>query len=139
LHGIARARSAIRIGQMLEQFGLAAMADRPARTLSGGNRRKVELLRALLHEPRLLLMDEATVGLDPASRAQLLEEVAGLTARRCMGVLWATHLVSEAERANRVVVLHQGRVLFDGPAARLCSQQGQPDLEAAFLQLTGGG
>jgi ABC-2 type transport system ATP-binding protein len=109
----------------------------PARSLSGGNRRKVELLRALLHQPQLLLMDEATVGLDPASRAQLLDEVVGLTASQGIGVLWATHLVAEAERAHRIVVLDKGKVLFDGSAAALCEQQGKPGLEAAFLQLTG--
>jgi ABC-2 type transport system ATP-binding protein len=138
LHGMGRRQSLPRIEQMLAHFSLAAMAGQPARTLSGGNRRKVELLRALLHEPRLLLMDEATVGLDPASRAQLLEEVAGLVARTGIGVLWATHLVGEAERAHRVVVLDQGKVLFDGTPEAMRSQQGQPGLEAAFLQLTGG-
>ena len=137
LHGLPRRSANLRIDQMLAHSGLTAQADAPARSLSGGNRRKVELLRALLHEPALLLMDEATVGLDPASRNQLVDEVVALTASRGMGVLWATHLVAEAERAHRVVVLDKGRVLFDGVAADLCAQQGQPTLEAAFLQLTG--
>ena len=99
----------------------------------------VELLRALLHEPGLLLMDEATVGLDPASRAQLLEEVERSAHQRGVGVLWATHLVDEARRADRVVVLHRGRVRHDGPAAALCEAQGAADLEQAFLSLTQGG
>ena len=137
LHGLPRNQSDARIDQMLSHFGLADQAASPARSLSGGNRRKVELLRALLHEPRLLLMDEATVGLDPASRSQLLDEVVSLTASRGLGVLWATHLVAEAERAHRIVVMDKGRVLFDGAAADLCRQQGQASLEAAFLQLTG--
>lgn len=139
LHGLPRRESALRIDSLLAHFGLGAMADTAARNLSGGNRRKVELLRALLHEPRLLLMDEATVGLDPASRTQLLDEVVRLVETRGLGVLWATHLVAEAERAHRIVVLDKGRVLFDGPAAQLCGQQNQPSLEAAFLQLTGAG
>jgi ABC-2 type transport system ATP-binding protein len=139
LHGLPRAVAAPRIDALLASFGLADVADQPARNLSGGNRRKVELLRALLHEPRLLLMDEATVGLDPASRAQLLDEVLRIRAERGLGVLWATHLVDEAERAQRVVVLHRGRVRFDGSAADLCAQQGQATLQAAFLQLTGAG
>jgi len=137
LHGLPRRQSAERIGQLLAHFSLGDMADQPTRSLSGGNRRKVELLRALLHEPRLLLMDEATVGLDPASRTQLLDEVVRLTHARGLGVLWATHLVVEAERAHRIVVLDKGRVLFDGLAALLCRQQNQSGLEAAFLQLTG--
>ena len=137
LHGLPRAVAAPRIAELLASFGLADVADQPARNLSGGNRRKVELLRALLHEPRLLLMDEATVGLDPASRVQLLDEVLRIRAERGLGVLWATHLVDEAERAQRVVVLHRGSVRFDGTGADLCAQQGQPTLHAAFLQLTG--
>ena len=136
LHGLPAAVSRPRISALLERFGLTAAAGQPARQLSGGNRRKVELLRALLHEPRLLLMDEATVGLDPASRAQMIEEVLRARAERGLGVLWATHLVDEAERAQRVVVLHQGRVLWDGSAAALQESQGGGSLHAAFLQLT---
>jgi ABC-2 type transport system ATP-binding protein len=137
LHGLPRRATAARIEEMLAHFGLTEQAGAQARSLSGGNRRKVELLRALLHQPALLLMDEATVGLDPASRNQLVNEVVALTASRGMGVLWATHLVAEAERAHRVVVLDKGTVLFDGVAADLCAHQGQATLEAAFLQLTG--
>jgi ABC-2 type transport system ATP-binding protein len=136
LHGIPRKVSTARIADLLSHFDLSALAGKPARSLSGGNRRKIELLRALLHEPALLLMDEATVGLDPASRTQLLDEVLARTSTGGLGVLWATHLVSEAERAHRIVVLHKGQVLFDGAAAQLCEQQGQTNLEAAFLQLT---
>lgn len=139
LHGLPRAVSRPRIDALLERFGLASSAGLPGRQLSGGNRRKIELLRALLHEPRLLLMDEATVGLDPASRVQLLDEVLKARAERGLGVLWATHLVDEAERAQRVVVLHKGRVRWDGPPSELCEAQGAETLEAAFLQLTSGG
>jgi ABC-2 type transport system ATP-binding protein len=139
LHGIPGAVSRPRIDALLGRFGLAELAVKPARELSGGNRRKVELLRALLHEPRVLLMDEATVGLDPASRSQLLEEVLQARSERGLGVLWATHLVDEAERAQRVVVLHKGKVLWDGEARGLCEQQGVPTLQGAFLKLTGGG
>lgn len=138
LHGLPGSVSRPRIAALLERFGLAELAARPARELSGGNRRKVELLRALLHEPALLLMDEATVGLDPASRAQLLQEVLQARAERGLGVLWATHLVDEAERADRVVVLHKGRVLWDGSARALCKEQGEAGLQGAFLRMTGG-
>jgi ABC-2 type transport system ATP-binding protein len=138
LHGLASAVSQPRIEALLARFGLAEAAAKPARELSGGNRRKVELVRALLHEPRLLLMDEATVGLDPASRAQLLEEVLQARGERGIGVLWATHLVDEAERAQRVVVLHKGKVLWDGTAPGLCEAQGVATLQGAFLKLTGG-
>jgi ABC-2 type transport system ATP-binding protein len=138
LHGLRASVSRPRIDDLLQRFGLSELAGKPARELSGGNRRKVELVRALLHEPRLLLMDEATVGLDPASRSQLLEEVVRARAERALGVLWATHLVDEAERAQRVVVLHKGKALWDGDARALCAQQGEGTLQGAFLKLTGG-
>ena len=139
LHGLPASVSRPRIEALLARLGLAELAGKLARELSGGNRRKVELLRALVHEPRLLLMDEATVGLDPASRAQLLDEVLQARSERGLGVLWATHLVDEAERAQRVIVLHKGKVLWDGDAPGLCAAQGAPTLQAAFLKLTGGG
>ncbi|HEX7887895.1 MAG TPA: ABC transporter ATP-binding protein [Ramlibacter sp.] len=138
LHGLPAAVSRPRIEALLERFGLAGSAGQLARELSGGNRRKVELLRALLHEPKVLLMDEATVGLDPASRAQLLQEVLRSREERGLGVLWATHLVDEAEHAQRVVVLHKGKVLFDGTPASLCEAQGEQGLQGAFLRITGG-
>ena len=136
LHGMPRRESRARISTLLKHFSLSDSADTPTRSLSGGNRRKVELLRALLHQPKLLLMDEATVGLDPLSRKYLQNEVLRLVQDSGLGVLWATHLVGEAELAHRIVVLHKGAVLFDGPAAVLCQQQNQSTLEAAFLQLT---
>ena len=82
-------------------------------------------------------MDEATVGLDPASRTQMLGEVVRLSQTRGLGVLWATHLVDEAELAHRIVVLDKGKVLFDGLAPELCRQQDRASLEEAFLKLTG--
>lgn len=138
LHGMDRRRTANRIDQELERLGLRDNADHGCRTLSGGNRRKVELARALLHEPKILLMDEATVGLDPASRRSLVDYVHNLCADREMGVLWATHLVDEAERADRVFVLHQGRLLTQGTPADLVEKTEQSNLAEAFLSLTGG-
>jgi ABC-2 type transport system ATP-binding protein len=137
LHGLGGRRARARIDEELERLGILADADRPCRTLSGGNRRKVELARALLHEPRLLLMDEPTVGLDPASRRGLLDYVHGLCRTRGLGVLWATHLVDEAERAERVLVLHQGRLLASSTPADLRVKTGQATLADAFLELTG--
>lgn len=114
LHGLPRATARQRITAGLAAVGLGDQAKAVVRSLSGGTRRKVELVRALLHEPAVLLMDEATVGLDPASRQHLLDTVRGLCHTRGMAVLWATHLIEEAKVADRLVLLHQGTVRFDG-------------------------
>jgi len=106
------------------------------RELSGGNRRKVDLARALLHRPDLLLMDEPTVGLDPKSRRDLLAAIRRDVAERGSAVLWATHLVEEAEEAHRVLVLHKGRLLADGPPAAVAAALGGGSLEDAFLRAT---
>lgn len=139
LHGLPRVQARERIQAGLETLGLADQADHPVRALSGGNRRKVELVRAMLHQPLVLLMDEATVGLDPASRQQLLQAVHTLRAETGVAVLWTTHLVDEVAGAGRVVVLHHGLVRFDGPVPGLLACTGAGHLEAAFLALTGPG
>ncbi len=136
LHGIAGREAAERIAAALARLGLTERAHDPVRALSGGNRRKVELARAQLHRPSVLLMDEPTVGLDPASRRQLLDEVLALRSGG-VAVLWATHLVEEAEEADRVVVLNAGKVLADGTPASLVAAAGGGSLAAAFLGMTG--
>ena len=137
LHGIPRAVAKARIGKELARLGLADDAHRKTAQLSGGNRRRVELARALLHEPRLLLMDEPTVGLDPASRGDLLKLILELRAERSVAVLWATHLCDEVTDADRVVVLHRGKVLADTTPAGLVASAGAATVEQAFLKLTG--
>lgn len=137
LHGLPRSVSKARIKAALEQFGLTERARDPVRQLSGGNRRRVELARALLHHPRALIMDEATVGLDPASRREILEHILTIKGKEGLGVLWTTHLVDEAAVADRVVVLHKGQKLFDGPPQSLASRSPENNLSDAFLSLAG--
>jgi len=137
LHGIPRRVAKARIAGELTRLGLADRAHDKAARLSGGNRRRVELARALLHEPRILLMDEATVGLDPASRADLRALMAKLCAERLVAVLWATHLCDEVPGADRVVVLHHGKVLADTTPAKLVADAGAATIEQAFLAMTG--
>ena len=136
LHGLPRAVADTRIAQACHDAGLAADLDRAARELSGGNRRKVELVRALLHQPTLLLMDEPTVGLDPKSRRDLLATVRADITARGTTVLWATHLVEEASQADRVLVLHRGRLLADGSAGEVTAALGGGTLEEAFIRAT---
>jgi ABC-2 type transport system ATP-binding protein len=83
------------------------------RTLSGGQRRRVEIARALLHRPRLLLLDEATVGLDVPSRRAILQRVRAQCAEERTTALWATHLTDEVEPGDRTIVLHEGQVRDD--------------------------
>src|SRR5947207_11889077 len=124
LHGIPRAAAKFRIAQELDRLGLKERADDKTAQLSGGNRRRVELARALLHDPSLLLMDEPTVGLDPASRSDLIKLMLTMRAERKVAVLWATHLCDEVPDADRVIVLHRGKVLANTTPARLVAEAG---------------
>lgn len=136
LHGLPRALAQQRIQEGCEALGTAADLDRPVRELSGGNRRKVELVRALLHRPAVLLMDEPTVGLDPKSRRDLLAAVRQHVQAHQTTVLWATHLVEEAQAADRVLVLHKGQLLADGRPDEVRDALGGSTLEAAFIHAT---
>lgn len=134
LHGIPRKTARERIGAQLVAIGLQDQAKAVVRSLSGGTRRKVELVRALLHAPRLLLMDEATVGLDPASRQQLLDTVRGLCREQGLAVLWATHLIEEVKTADRLLLLHQGTVRFDGAISDFMAAADGPDFQTEVLR-----
>ena len=138
LHGLPRALADERIAAGCIALGIEAERPRVARELSGGTRRKVELVRALLHRPTVLLMDEASVGLDPQSRRDLLAAVRADVGARHTCVLWATHLVEEAGAADRVLVLHQGRLLADGTPAAVTATLGAATLEAGFIARTQG-
>jgi ABC-2 type transport system ATP-binding protein len=136
LQGLPGALARERIQAGCARFGLEAQLDRKVRELSGGNRRKVELVRANLHQPAVLLMDEATVGLDPKSRQDLLAALHADVRERGVCVLWATHWVEEADEADRVLVLHKGRLLADGSRQAVTEALGGATLEAGFIART---
>ncbi len=134
LHGMSRNQAQAPISEELARIGLLDRRNDRVRALSGGQKRRVELARALVHKPSLLLLDEPTVGLDMESRHFLLQHVRALCSSRGIGVLWATHLIDEADGESRVIVLHDGSVLADARTADLAAEAGS--LQSAFDRLT---
>lgn len=139
LHGLSRREARIRGDRELERFNLLDRAHNAVRQLNGGHRRRVEIARALLHEPSLLLLDEPTVGLDVASRKALNNHVRTLCEGDGLTVLWATHLIEEVRADDRVLILHQGQLLADGNGQAICEAEGTRDLAETFHALTGAG
>jgi ABC-2 type transport system ATP-binding protein len=138
LHGIGRRQADLEITRVLD---LVAMTDRRrdrVNTLSGGQMRRVEIARALLHRPKLLLLDEPTVGLDIKSRADILGHVRRLLTAENIGVLWATHLIDEVGDDDNVVVLHRGRVLAKDSVRNVVAASAAPNMASAFTKLTQG-
>lgn len=134
LHGLSGREAEVRATAVLERLGMAERAGERAATLNGGHRRRMEIARALIHKPSVLLLDEPTVGLDAATRSAIVKHVHGLATDEGLAVLWATHLVDEVWPEDRLVVLHRGRVLASGEAGVI----GGADLAGRFIALTGG-
>lgn len=136
LQGLDIGELKTRMRTVLDEIELGDRADDKVRALSGGQRRRVELVRALLHQPRLLLADEPTVGLDIHSRQAILQQVRKRCREDGIGVLWATHLVDEVETEDRLVVLHDGKVLAHGSARQIMQETGTDSVKQAFNSLT---
>ena len=137
LHGFSGREGRARAARALEFVGLSDKANVKVRTLSGGQARRVEIARSLLHRPGLLLLDEATVGLDIGSRENVLKIVRELAAKEGLGVLWATHLIDEVAPTDLVVLLHKGQVLYTGTVPGMLANAGARTLNEAFRVLTG--
>jgi len=121
---LPRAAVAGRAAELLDRFGLAEAADRPAKTCSGGMRRRLDLAAALVHRPPVLFLDEPTTGLDPASRSDLWGVIDELVAEGTT-VLLTTQYLEEADRlADRIAVIDRGRVIAAGTPAQLKAQLG---------------
>jgi ABC-2 type transport system ATP-binding protein len=123
LWGMPKARAQTRMAELIELMGLGEVIDRPARTYSGGQRRRLEIARAVLAEPQVLFLDEPTVGLDPTIRYELWSLLRDLRARGEVTLLLTTHYLDEAERlCDRVAVMHEGRIVaMDSPANLLAA------------------
>ncbi|TMK27702.1 MAG: ABC transporter ATP-binding protein [Actinobacteria bacterium] len=119
LWAVEESEAKARIAEIADTLGLSELVDRPVGTFSGGERRRLEIARALVSQPRVLFLDEPTVGLDPRIRAELLDVIAGLRARNDMTVLVTTHYLDEAERlCDRLAIIHSGRIVaLDTPTA----------------------
>ena len=103
---------------------------------SHGMRQRTVFASALVHEPKVLIVDEPTVGLDIGSRQGILDHVRRLCAEEGLGVLWATHLIDEVHADDQVIVLHLGRIRALGDGAAICAKAEAPDLRHAFTKLT---
>jgi ABC-2 type transport system ATP-binding protein len=138
LYHVPRKLRIARIEALMKLFELWDRRDSLVKTFSGGMRRRLEIARGLLHTPKILFLDEPTLGLDPQSRNQLWTHVKALNAEEGVTVFLTTHYMDEAEKtAQRVAIIDHGRIVAQGSAAELKAQTGAESLEGAFLNLTG--
>ena len=138
LYHVPRKLRAERIETLLKLFELWDRRTSLVKTFSGGMRRRLEIARGLLHTPKILFLDEPTLGLDPQSRNQLWTHVKHLNETEAVTVFLTTHYMDEADRvAQRVAVIDHGKIVAIGSSAELKAQTGADSLEAAFLKLTG--
>jgi ABC-2 type transport system ATP-binding protein len=124
LHGLSGADLGERMERAMERLGLADRRKDPVETLSGGLRRRVEIAKALLHRPQVLLMDEASSGLDPAARRDLSRHVESLRENEGVTILLTTHILEEAGRCDRLILLHQGSIVAHGTPTELRARIG---------------
>ena len=139
LHGLELLEAEKTIEKELSISKLEKKINSKVKTLSGGERRKIELIRSLLHKPKMLLMDEPTVGLDPGSRVDLLKKIIKLKVKGSLSVLWTTHLVDEAEKADKIIILNKGRIQAIGSKSTILNMAKENNLEKAFLKLVSKG
>ncbi len=136
LQGIGRKKAGLGIQEQLERLGMYERRTEVVRQLNGGHRRRVEIARALMHKPSVLLLDEPTVGLDVPSRQAIVEHMHQLSQDSNLAVLWATHLMDEIYPTDKIVVIHQGKLKAQGQMAEVIQQAQAEDINDAFLKLT---
>ena len=136
LFGFSGKDLAERITEVTELLEIADLLKRQVRTLSGGNQRRVEIARALLNRPRLLLLDEPSVGLDAVTRRNMIAHMQNVRDQKGTSILWATHLVEEVEEADRIILINKGEVLENGTPAELMARAGTSTLTDAYIALS---
>jgi ABC-2 type transport system ATP-binding protein len=138
LYHVPRKIRTERIELLLKLFELWDRKDSFVKTFSGGMKRRLEIARGFLHTPKILFLDEPTLGLDPQSRNQLWTHVKHLNETEGVTVFLTTHYMDEAERvAHRIAIIDQGKIVAVGTAQELKDSTGAESLEGAFLKLTG--
>ncbi|XSG83327.1 MAG: ABC transporter ATP-binding protein [Methyloligella sp. ZOD6] len=136
LRGIPRKEADERMARALDALDMRERIGERVRALNGGHRRRVEIARGILHSPKLLLLDEPTIGLDNPTRMAIVDHIHRLAADDGIGVLWATHLFDEVEPDDDLIVLDKGRIVARGKARDVVKETGAKDLGAAFKLLT---
>ncbi len=136
LQGMSRKKADLAITEQLERLNMYERRSEVVRQLNGGHRRRVEIARALMHKPSVLLLDEPTVGLDVPSRQAIVEHVHQLSQDNHLAVLWATHLMDEIHATDKVIVIHQGELKAQGQMAELIQQTQAENINDAFFKLT---
>lgn len=137
LHGISKLDARKKIDKEIARINLNDQLKKKVRSLSGGQRRRVEIARALIHEPKLLLLDEPTVGLDIGSRQLILNHVKTLCKKNKLAVLWATHLIDEIDKGEKVVIIDKGKVLDSGNVEKIVKKTKTKNIREAFNKLVG--
>jgi ribosome-dependent ATPase len=122
-----------RVEELLNDFNLQSVADTLAESLPLGIRQRLSLAVAVLHEPEVLILDEPTSGVDPVARDGFWELLIRLSRENGVTIFLSTHFMNEAERCDRMSMMHQGRVLAQGPPAELVAERKAKNLEAAFI------
>lgn len=138
IYGIGKKERRNKIEMLLKYVDLWDRKDSLVKNFSGGMRRRLEIARGLLHEPKVLFLDEPTLGLDPQTRNHIWDYISNLNKEKQLTVFFTTHYMEEADRyANRIAVIDKGRIIAEGTPSELKEKTGEDTLEKAFLSLTG--